>query len=186
VFHSNTWTWKGCVMSKSTGTKMYRKPPPGIMPHSRQIYGRKKGSDLPYERRFLNALRSGLTVTRACIEAEVAFSTVHSWRTHDPEFKAKWDEAIEQGTCRLEDAAVDRAIAGSDTLLMFLLKARRPEKYRRSAGINIDQCTTVLTPEQTAERLRLLGLAPPLLKMEIGDADEGAAGITTDAEPGAA
>jgi hypothetical protein len=30
-------------------------------------------------------------------------------------------------------------------------------------------------PEQTAERLRLLGLAPPLLKMEIGDADEGAA-----------
>ena len=115
-------------MSKSTGTKMYRKPPPGIMPHSRQIYGRKKGSDLPYERRFLNALRSGLTVTRACIEAEVAFSTVHSWRTHDPEFKARWDEAMEQGTCRLEDVAVDRAIAGSDKLLMFLLKGRRPEK----------------------------------------------------------
>ena len=138
-------------MSKSTGTKMYRKPPPGIMPHSRQIYGRKKGSDLPYERRFLNALRSGLTVTRACIEAEVAFSTVHSWRTHDPEFKAKWDEAMEQGTCRLEDAAVDRAVAGSDRLLIFLLKGRRPEKYRRAPEVNINQSAVVLTPEQTAE-----------------------------------
>ena len=148
-------------MSKSTGTKMYRKPPPGIMPHSRQIYGRKKGSDLPYERRFLNALRSGLTVTRACIEAEVAFSTVHSWRTHDPEFKAKWDEAMEQGTCRLEDAAVDRAVAGSDRLLIFLLKGRRPEKYRRAPEVNINQSAVALTPEQTAERLRLLGLSPP-------------------------
>jgi hypothetical protein len=135
------------------------------MPHSRQIYGRKKGSDLPYERRFLNALRSGLTVTRACIEAEVAFSTVHSWRTHDPEFKAKWDEAMEQGTCRLEDAAVDRAVAGSDRLLIFLLKGRRPEKYRRAPEVNINQSAVVLTPEQTAERLRLLGLSPPLLKM---------------------
>jgi len=78
-------------------------------------------------------LRHGLTVTRACIEAEVAFSTVHSWRTHDPEFKAKWDEAIEQGTDLLQDVATQRALAGSDTLLMFLLRMRRPEKYRRSA-----------------------------------------------------
>jgi hypothetical protein len=52
-------------MSKSTGVKMYRKPPPGIMPRGGQNYGRKKGPDLPYERRFLNALRRGLTVTRA-------------------------------------------------------------------------------------------------------------------------
>jgi hypothetical protein len=93
-------------MSKSTGFKMYRKP--GIMPHSGQIYG-----DLPYERRFLNALRCGLSVTRACIEAEVAFSTVHSWRSHDPEFKARWDEAREQGTDFLE-IATERAIAGSN------------------------------------------------------------------------
>jgi hypothetical protein len=35
----------------------------------------------------------------------VAFSTVHSWRTHDPEFKAKWNEAIMEGTDLLEDVA---------------------------------------------------------------------------------
>jgi hypothetical protein len=172
-------------MSKSTGTKMYRKPPPGIMPHSRQIYGRKKGSDLPYERRFLNALRSGLTVTRACIEAEVAFSTVHSWRTHDPEFKAKWDEAMEQGTDRLEDVARDRAVAGSDRLLIFLLKGRRPEKYRRPPEANMNQAVGVLTPEQTRERLRLLGLIPTILEIDTGDVDEDAAGTAVDADPGA-
>jgi hypothetical protein len=72
-------------------------------------------------------LRRVLSVTRACIEAEVAFSTVHSWRTHDPEFKARWDEAMEQGTDRLEDVVLERAMAGSDKLLMF-----RPEKYRRA------------------------------------------------------
>ena len=58
-------------MSKSTGVEDVPEAAAGDnAPHSGQNYGRKKGSDLPYERRFLNALRSGLTVTRACIEAE--------------------------------------------------------------------------------------------------------------------
>jgi hypothetical protein len=174
-------------MSKSTGTKMYRKPPPGIMPHSGQTYGRKKGHDLPYERRFLSALRGGLTVTRACIAAEVAFSTVHSWRTHDPEFKARWDDAISLGTDLLEDVATQRAIAGSDKLMIFLLSARRPEKYRRAPEANINQTAVVLTPEQAQARLRELGLAPPLLiEMDIPDVDEDLAGTAADVDPGVA
>ncbi len=121
------------------------------MPHSGQSYGRKKGNDLPYEARFLNALRGGLTVTRACIEAKVAFSTVHSWRTHDPKFRAKWDEAMAEGTDRLEDVARDCATAGSDRLLMFLLSMRRPEKIpARARG---QQAAAV---RLTAERLRLV------------------------------
>jgi hypothetical protein len=40
---------------------------------------------------------------------------------------------MQQGTDRLEDVATERAIAGSDELLMFLLRGRRQEKYRRSA-----------------------------------------------------
>jgi hypothetical protein len=165
-------------MSKSTGVKMYRKPPPGIMPHSGQSYGRKKGHDLPYERRFLNALRCGLSVTRACIRAKVAFSTVHSWRSRDPEFRTKWDEAIEQGTSYLEDVATERAIAGSDRLLMFMLSGRRPGKYRGTPRANVNHTAGVLTPEQTRERLRSLGLAPPLLvEMEIEDVDEAPPGL---------
>ena len=40
-----------------------------------------------------------------------------------------WEDALEGGTDLLEDVARQRAINGSDRLLMFLLKARRPKKY---------------------------------------------------------
>lgn len=45
------------------------------------------------------------------------------------------EAAIEAGTDRLEDIARERAsrpLDGSDTLLIFLLKSRRPGKYRET------------------------------------------------------
>jgi hypothetical protein len=46
------------------------------------------------------------------------------------QFKADWEDAVEQGTDSLENAAVERAIKGkSDTMIIFLLKSRRKEKY---------------------------------------------------------
>jgi hypothetical protein len=51
--------------------------------------------------------------------------------------------------------------------------AAPPEKYRRAPDLNIGQNTVALTPEQTAEGLRLIGLSPPLLEMDTGDVDEG-------------
>ena len=73
---------------------------------------------------------------------------MYHYRQTDEEFGAAWDEALEEGTDRLEDEARRRAVEGceenvyyqgkiidtkrnySDTLLIFLLKGRRPEKYR--------------------------------------------------------
>src|SRR5690606_18484748 len=69
-------------------------------------------------------------------------------RKEDPDFAAAWDEAMEQASDALEVEARRRAIEGwdepvfyqgmetgmvrkfSDTLLIFLLKGARPEKYR--------------------------------------------------------
>lgn len=45
-------------------------------------------------------------------------------------FAAQANDAIEAGMDELEDVARQRATDSSDTLLIFLLKARRPEKYR--------------------------------------------------------
>jgi len=46
-------------------------------------------------------------------------------------FARAWKAALEFGTDRLEDEAVKRATKGkSDVLLIFMLKARRPEKFR--------------------------------------------------------
>jgi hypothetical protein len=48
----------------------------------------------------------------------------------DAKFAREWAEIEEASTEQLERIAVRRASEGSDVLLIFLLKARRPEVYR--------------------------------------------------------
>jgi hypothetical protein len=56
--------------------------------------------------------------------------TYYDWINTDPVFKAMAESAIEDGTDMLEDIARERASNDSDTLLIFLLKGRRPDKFR--------------------------------------------------------
>lgn len=100
---------------------------------------------------FLALLRdTGGNVTKACESAGIGRRSAYEWREADPEFAAEWDEAVEAGTEELEEEARRRAFSGvdepvfyqgevcgevrkySDTLLIFLLKGRRPEKYREN------------------------------------------------------
>ena len=76
------------------------------------------------------ALADGLSINAACRAAGVGRTTYYMWRNDDPEFASAADDAIEAGTDTLEDIARERAKDSSDTLLIFLLKARRPGKYR--------------------------------------------------------
>jgi hypothetical protein len=96
---------------------------------------------------FLAILADGLSVTAAARAAGVARCTPYRWRA-DRAFAEAWADAIEAGTDRLEDEALRRAVeraekpaagdaksaaaskTGSDSLLMALLAARRPEKFR--------------------------------------------------------
>jgi hypothetical protein len=100
------------------------------------------------EKRFLAALGRGVSVAGAAAEAGFCRAFAYRWRYADPDFAARWDAAYEEGTDALEDAARRRAMQGvdtpvyyggkkvgdirkySDALLMFLLRGRRPEKYR--------------------------------------------------------
>jgi hypothetical protein len=79
---------------------------------------------------LLNALRQGASITTACQAEGIHRVTYYQWLENDPEFAAAAGDAIESGTDRLEQAALERAIAGSDTLTIFLLKSRRPDTYR--------------------------------------------------------
>jgi len=75
-------------------------------------------------------LARGGSTSLAAKKAGIGRTTAYELRARDQEFKQHWDDAVEQGTDMLEDAAVERAINGkSDTLLIFLLKSRRKEKY---------------------------------------------------------
>lgn len=97
---------------------------------------------------FIAWLRKKGNITAACDKAKI--SRQHAYRTRDEDatFAAEWDDALQEATERLEMEARRRAHDGvlepvfqggvkvgavrkySDTLLIFLLKAHAPEKYR--------------------------------------------------------
>ena len=84
------------------------------------------------EQAFCQALAAGKSVAAAAAAAGVARRSVYAWREGDATFAAAWDEAWEIGTDKLEDLALAGAEAGSERLLLALLKARRPQRYTRS------------------------------------------------------
>jgi Bacteriophage Sf6, terminase small subunit-like len=101
--------------------------------------------------KFLESLSQGASVAAAAKDAGYGRQHLYEWREADPELAAAWDNALEAGTDLLEDEALRRAKDGvdeprfyegevcghvrkySDTLLIFLLKARRPWKYADKA-----------------------------------------------------
>lgn len=95
--------------------------------------GRGAAKRLTPEKReqFLEALRRGLSVGGAASAIGFSRETVYRHASKDREFSKAWDDAQERGTDLLEDVATSRAVNEKDTtLLIFLLKARRPDKYR--------------------------------------------------------
>lgn len=97
---------------------------------------------------FLKELARRANVSAAAKKAKVARSTAYDWYRDDPEFAAAWDQAIEVAVDSLEHEAWRRAATGtlepvfqkgekvgairrySDTLMVTLLKAHRPEKFK--------------------------------------------------------
>lgn len=92
-------------------------------------------------------------VTRACRAAKLSRTAVWEWASADEDFKAALDAAIDRGADLLEDEAIRRAREGtkkpvyqggklvgyvqeySDTLLMFLLNGKRPERYKHRSEL---------------------------------------------------
>ena len=83
-----------------------------------------------WQRAFLAALKQGHTVTSACQIAKVGRTTAYAARKREPAFPAAWQEVEQEAIEVLEAEAYRRAMAGSDKLMEFLLKARRPQIYR--------------------------------------------------------
>jgi hypothetical protein len=104
--------------------------------------------------RFLKAFRDTGNIRISCTIAGCARKTAYRHRARDPAFRDAWDAAEQDAADLLELEAHNRALHGvvkpvfhegrevgfvteySDLLLIALLRAHRPEKYR--AGFNID------------------------------------------------
>lgn len=114
---------------------------------------------------ILDAVAAGMSLTQAAERAGVHRMTVTKWRDKDPEFDAAYDVALEQGADRLEDRVLE--ISRSDTpqaltACIFLLKARRPEKYRDRYHIEHAGSISAQEIRAAEERLeQLLGVAAP-------------------------
>jgi hypothetical protein len=97
-------------------------------------------------RKFITSLmETGGNVSRSCNLAGLGRRSAYDWRRDDPEFAAEWDEAVNIGLDALEAEARRRAFEGieepvfykgeicghirkySDALIMFMLKAYRPQ-----------------------------------------------------------
>ena len=161
---------------------------------SRPVEGKKVPSVVEP---FLAELAHGASVTAAAEYAGVSRAMVFRWRRDDPEFARRWDEAVQMGVDRLEDEAHRRAVDGvvrpvyqggakvgevreySDTLLLAILRGKRPEVYARpetSTNVNVE---VRVTREQALERLRQLGLPVPFIETEFERDGEPNAGTDT-------
>jgi hypothetical protein len=83
----------------------------------------------------LATLAAGGSLTLAAQAAGMARDALWRWRTDEPEFAKACKDAEESGTDRLEDEAMRRALEQSDTMMIFMLKARRPDKYRERSTV---------------------------------------------------
>jgi len=102
---------------------------------------------------FLDKLRNSGNVRLSCKAADIPRSTAYYWRDKFAWFRKAWDDALEDACDILEGEAWKRAIeAGSDRLLMFLLKAHRPDRFKER--------TEVSSPDGSGFVIHLVGNPP--------------------------
>ena len=95
---------------------------------------------------------------------------MYDLRDDDASFRDEWDEAVEAGTEHIEQELKRRAVDGweepvwhqgvevgavkkhSDTLLIFMLKGRKPQKYRENSSIEHSGEVSVKIREIVIER----------------------------------
>ncbi len=108
--------------------------------------------------RFLRAYSETGNIYRACVDANVDRRTIYKWQEHDDQFALAMRQAEIEAIERLEEEARRRAYDGvvrekgvyyqgarvgsaivteySDSLLMFLLKGLKPEKYKERLEVS--------------------------------------------------
>lgn len=91
----------------------------------------------PAKAKALAKLSNGWSITTAMKAAGYTRQTYYDWREHDPDFAKLADEAMEMGTDALEDEATRQAKRGNTTLIITMLKARRPERFADRKQVDI-------------------------------------------------
>jgi len=102
---------------------------------------------------FLEAVAGGNSVCGAVKAAGASRASVYRWKDEDAAFGEAWNEAREECVDLLEAEAKRRALEGSDTLLIFLLKSYRPDVFSERVRQTIEQKAEVRTIPDVAARV---------------------------------
>jgi hypothetical protein len=78
-------------------------------------------------------MAQGLTMAESARAAGISRNAVFEWRRDDPAFAAEFEQAYAEGTDVWEAEGRRRAFTESDTLFIFLMKARDPEMTANTA-----------------------------------------------------
>lgn len=120
----------------------------------------------PKQLAFLAAYRESGSVSAAAKAARIQRRTHYDWLEHDP-YRSEFLRVRENLADLLLDEAIQRAVAGSDRLLEFLLKGLKPEIFNRQrveisptgpglAGLAIWQLSDDELEEEIAKCRRIL------------------------------
>ena len=139
---------------------------------------RHDGWTVATQQAFIGVLADTGSVTQAAREVNMSATSCYRLRraADGAAFAAAWDAAVQTASLRLVDLAFDRAINGSpepvfdregnrvgqrvrfnDRLLMFLLRAHQPDRYR-TPGQSPAPAPIPVPPVETT----LAALAPPM------------------------
>lgn len=115
---------------------------------------------------FLKAFQHIGTVSHACTAVWLSAKTVYKWLDEDPQFKRDFKIAHKIFVDELEKVAFIRGKQGySDTMLIFLLKGNRPERYAERVSMTHDgKVESFLTGP-----VDLLKIAAAMVELEKGE-----------------
>lgn len=110
-----------------------------------------------WEAKFLELYRKSGNVTISAEGVGITRNAVYQRRIAYPEFIKVMETVREEAIEILEAVAWKRALKSSDTLLIFLLKSNKPEKYRETVrqelsnpdGSAISLAPNIYLPEVT-------------------------------------
>lgn len=151
---------------------------------------RHDGWTVATQQAFIGVLADTGSVTQAALEVNMSATSCYRLRrsADGRAFAAAWDAAVQTASLRLVDLAFDRAVNGSpepvfdregnrvgqrirynDRLLMFLLRAHQPDRYRTAGqGANPPAPAAMSAPaampalSAPSVETALAALAPPL------------------------
>ena len=121
-----------------------------------------------WEKKFLELYKATGNVSLSAYGSGTARSNVYARREDSPEFAARMDAAHIEAVETLEAEAWNRARKTSDVLLIFLLKALKPQMYRENIKVTLEYNLSAEQINRIAQRLVESGIP----EQSLGDAFE--------------